>query len=49
MSRTLSLERCFSNARGQVMVSVPWSDSGSNWGFGGVLAFFQSMVFCSFD
>lgn len=33
-------ERCFSNACGQVMVSVPWSDSGSETGgFGGVLVF----------
>lgn len=41
VSRPYSLERCFSNACGQMMVSVPWSDSGSETGgFGRVLVFF---------
>lgn len=41
VSRSYSLERCFSNACGQMMVSVPWSDSGSETGgFGRVLVFF---------
>lgn len=41
MSRSYSLERCFSNACGQMMVSVPWSDSGSETGgFGRVLTLF---------
>lgn len=40
VSRSCFLERCLSNACGQVMVSVPWSGSGcETGGFGGVLVF----------